>query len=145
MKYRIEMPAGKKLINVNDKELRKNYLLRNSLTASLRDTSEQIAREMKIPPQDKVRVRAFYYYPDNHVRDPGNYAPSVKAMIDGIRLAGVIPNDNDKYLTDDGILRGYPNVPGGQLVLVVTPYEESILTVIERLESWGIPYAVIQI
>jgi hypothetical protein len=142
MRYRIALPAGKKLVSAND---RLDWKLRASLVASIRDTAERVAREMRIPPLGRVRVRAFYYYPDNGKRDPGNLAPSVKAMVDGLVRSGAIPDDHDEFLTDDGIHRGYPDIPGGQMVLQVTPYEESSLTMAETLESLQLPYAVILI
>jgi len=112
-RYVIKLPPGMKLITSNS--LRDSRIIRD-----IRETSSRIAIELGIPRQHYVKVRGVYYYPDNKRHDPGNYSIAVKAMIDGGLVdTKIIPDDNDKYLTNEGIHRGYPNVAGGQLALVV--------------------------
>lgn len=126
MIYRIALPVGTPLVNVNDRKL--DPVEKAKRIANIRALAEEIARAQEIPAMERVRVQAIYYYPDNRNRDPGNMGLSVKPLIDGGLVdSGIIPNDNDTYLADDGISRiiddgidrGEPNVKGGRLVLKV--------------------------
>jgi hypothetical protein len=122
--YRIALPDSFPLLNAND---RLDHLERARMTIGIREASRRIATDMRIPSMARVHVRGIYHYPDNRRRDPGNLAPSMKPMIDGMVRAGIIPDDSDEYLTDHGIDRGYPNVPGGRLILEVVS-AEGVLT-----------------
>jgi hypothetical protein len=117
--YVIRLPWGMTLLTANGRE---NHLARSRITRDIRATAQLQARKLDIPRMDKVHVRGVYYYPDNRKRDPGNWHVSLKSMIDGALVdTGIIPDDDDSHLVDHGIIRGYPNVSGGQLVLEVTP------------------------
>jgi len=79
-----------------------------------------LAQQQKIPGASRVHARGIFHYHDNRRRDPGNWYPSLKAMIDGALVdSGIIPDDDDKHLIFDGIHRGYPNVRHGQLALEI--------------------------
>lgn len=115
----VKLPWGTPLVTSNSREDRitRSWIIKNIRMMSMRE-----ARRLDIPRMGKVHVRGVYYYPDNRRRDPGNWHPSVKAMIDGGLVdTGVIPDDSDEYLIDEGVIRGHPNIKGGQLVLDVTP------------------------
>jgi hypothetical protein len=115
--YSIRLPPGTKLLTSNQ---RYHWRTRAKVTKDIRVLSREIARREGIPALGKIRVRGIFYYHDNRRRDPGNWYPSLKAMIDGAAVdAGVIIDDDDKHLIFDGIHRGYPNVRHGQLVLEI--------------------------
>lgn len=117
--YLIKLPWGTPLLTANSRE---DHKTRSGITRNIRATAYRTARKLDIPKMNKVHVRGIYYYPDNRRRDPSNLAPSVKAMVDGALVdTGIIPDDDDAHLIDDGIIRGYPNIKGGQLILDVTP------------------------
>jgi hypothetical protein len=117
--YLIRLPWGTTLLTSNS---RADHTERSRITRDIRATAYREARKLDIPRMNKVHVRGIYHYPDNRRRDPGNWHLSVKAMVDGALVdTGIIPDDCDEYLIDDGIIRGYPNIKGGQLVLDVTP------------------------
>jgi hypothetical protein len=111
--YVIRLPWGMTLLTANGRE---NHLARSLITRDIRATAQLQARKLDIPRMDKVHVRGVYHYPDNRKRDPGNWHISLKAMIDG-----ALVDTGISHLVDHGIIRGYPNVSGGQLVLEVTP------------------------
>ena len=118
--YLIKLPWGTPLVTANS---RADHVTRTRITKNIRVTAQREARKLDMPRMDKVHVRGIYHYPDNRRRDPGNWHPSVKAMIDGALVdTGIIPDDDDDaHLIDEGIIRGYPNVKYGQLILDVTP------------------------
>jgi crossover junction endodeoxyribonuclease RusA len=117
VRYRIELPPGMRLVTANE---RGDLRARATLIRDIRVTAHLNAHQQEIPAMTKALVRGIFHYPDNRARDPANWSPSLKAMIDGGLVdTGIIPDDNDRHLIHWGYSRGRPDVPGGQLVLVV--------------------------
>ena len=56
-------------------------------------------------------------------RDAHNLAPSVKAALDGIVLAGVLPDDSDEWVRSLTIVPG-PDRPRDELELLLAPAQE---------------------
>ena len=46
----------------------------------------------------RARVEFEFTYPDRRRRDRSNLAPTVKALMDGMIDAGLLPDDADRYL-----------------------------------------------
>ena len=46
----------------------------------------------------RVRCIATVTFPDARVRDPGNWAPTFKPLIDGLVDRGVLPDDSWQYM-----------------------------------------------
>jgi crossover junction endodeoxyribonuclease RusA len=115
---RVELPAGLKLVTLNDRF--RVPLDRAFYLGMIRDEAYQAASRQAFTSFEVVRMRVIYHAPDNRRRDfvSGNLALSVKAAIDGIVKAGVIPDDNDAVIMECTTVRGQ-NVPGGQLVVQV--------------------------
>lgn len=119
------MWAPARWLNSNDRDKRRP----DKVIAAWRGTSSAIAQYAKIPQLQRARITAELRWPDNRRRDAANYMPSIKAAIDGIVLAGVLPDDSDKYLLSLTIQRG-PNcerrhVAAFQGALVLTIHEEA--------------------
>lgn len=78
----------------------------------VRDTAFTLARSARIPAQPRIRVRLDWEVVTNHVRDEDNLVPCMKALVDGIRTAGVIPDDHRRYcLRDMPEIRYQPRSP----------------------------------
>src|SRR5215469_15537810 len=90
--FRIELPAGIPLLNVND---RSHWSKRARITSDIRLTARNLASH--VPHLDKIKIRAVYYAPNNRRRDMSNLFLNIKAAVDGIVDAGVIKDDSDKY------------------------------------------------
>ena len=45
-----------------------------------------------------ARVEVEFAYPDRRRRDRSNLAPTVKALMDGLIDAGLLPDDADRFL-----------------------------------------------
>jgi crossover junction endodeoxyribonuclease RusA len=72
------------------------------------------------PALDRAHIVATLHFGDDRKRDVGNYAPTVKAVIDGLVDAGMIPDDNDDHLIGPDLRRGDAN---GQPRIVLTVTE----------------------
>jgi hypothetical protein len=52
----------------------------------------------KIQPVDKCELRFTFIFGDRKRRDPDNYAATVKMIIDGLVMAGILPDDNFNHV-----------------------------------------------
>lgn len=117
---RIALPAGIPLPNANRKI---HYMVEYRQKKAIKDYAWRIVRLSRFRPMLRADITAVIH-PDLRTRrfDPHNWAPSVKAAIDGAVLAGLLPDDSSKYLRAVSFVAGEP-VRGWQLELLVTPYE----------------------
>lgn len=65
---------------------------------NLRTTAMIRARAAGIGQSDKLRLVAWLRFPDARRRDPHNYMPTLKAMVDGFVDAGVLTDDDKHHL-----------------------------------------------
>jgi len=116
------MPPGLDLLNAND---RSHYRERSKKTERLRDGAFRAAGKKPVT-FGKVKVRCIFRAPDNRRRDTANLYPSFKAILDGLVDAGVIKDDNDKYVVSFELLRGenLPRVKNGQLIIEIIEVPE---------------------
>lgn len=115
--WTVEMPAGIQLLTLNQ---RLHWATRARITHDLRLAAFAMARNARIPTLEKARVTVEYQPPKvRRKRDAGNWAPSGKACIDGIRDAGVFADDDSEHLVSEEYWIGEP-YPRGRIVLHVT-------------------------
>lgn len=59
------------------------------------------AKAARIKPQSHITVR-LHYQPDRAIkrRDPANIWPTQKPLIDGLVDAGIVPDDNPEFVTE---------------------------------------------
>lgn len=67
-------------------------------TQGIRRTVATNARRMRIPAQQHIHVRIEVLPAVTRRRDADNTAPTVKAAVDGLRDAGVIPDDTTEHV-----------------------------------------------
>jgi hypothetical protein len=112
--YSIALPAGMKLLSLNGRE---HWASRHRRSQALKQAAWALAKQAKIPPLERVIVIAEHRPPDRRHRDADNIAISVKACLDGIVAAGVLPDDEcPRYVSKIVCTIGEP-YPKGMLVL----------------------------
>jgi len=87
-----------KLITANDKM---HWAVRAKLTKQLRQWAYLLGRESAGVARlglTHARVEMEFAYPDCRRRDRSNLAPTVKALMDGLIDAGLLPDDADRFL-----------------------------------------------
>ena len=67
-------------------------------TANVRHLAAMLSRARNLPQFEVVHVTAFVQYPTAGRADPGNSAPTVKAAIDGLVDACVVPDDDHAHV-----------------------------------------------
>lgn len=87
-----------KLLTANDKM---HWAARAKLTKQLRQWGYLLGREGEGVARlglTHARVEVEFAYPDRRRRDRHNLAPTVKAVMDGLIDAGLLPDDADQFL-----------------------------------------------
>lgn len=103
--YRIDIPPGTILLNLND-ERSMHRMKRYRIVEAIKEATGWQARAQRIPRLERVEVYGLLHVPDNRKRDPGNWAPTQKAAIDAIVRLDVLVDDDAEILVDLGIRRG---------------------------------------
>ena len=113
----LALPPKTKLINANQNI---HFRRKAELVKVIRNAAWTMARHSNIPALQRAHVY-FVIHPDDVAkrRDPGNWAPSAKAAVDGLVDAGVLPDDDSTRLLGPDPRIGHP-VKGSQLVLWIT-------------------------
>jgi crossover junction endodeoxyribonuclease RusA len=68
------------------------------MKAQWRGDFKLLALEAKIPPCQWIKVNVHQFCDSERMPDPGNIFPAIKAAIDGLVDARVIPKDTRKYV-----------------------------------------------
>ena len=92
--WTLELPPGTRLLSSNGSH--RHWAAKQADVNRLRDAFHWLAKAQRVPPLQWAHV-------EYHVRargrfDPANWMPTAKAGVDGIVRAGVLPDDNRKYL-----------------------------------------------
>lgn len=78
-----------------------HWAVRNRRVQEVKDAIGWRVREQKIPSQDHIMVRLLYQPQNRLRRDPSNLMPTQKAAVDGLVLAGVVPDDTPQFVTEE--------------------------------------------
>lgn len=89
--WRIDIPPGTDLLTANQ---RMHYMTRAVLVRDLRAVACWLARAQKIPRIERAHIFGEVLARDLRRRDPGNWAPTAKACVDGLVDAGVLADDD---------------------------------------------------
>ena len=114
--YTLALPPGLALLNLND---RGHWGARYRRSEALKKAAWALALSQKIPRLERVSVTVEYQPRDLRRRDGDNIAASAKALIDGIRAAGVLPEDDSRHVAEVTCRIG-TLYPKGRLVLTLT-------------------------
>lgn len=90
--------ARANLLTANDKH---HWARKAALTKQLRGWGYLLGREGQGVARlhlTRARVEFEFAYPDRRRRDRSNLAPTVKALMDGLIDAGLLPDDADRFL-----------------------------------------------
>ncbi|GHF33242.1 hypothetical protein GCM10010218_12920 [Streptomyces mashuensis] len=110
------MPYGE-LLTSNQ---RLHHMAEYRVRKRLRQEAALTARAHRLP---RLERAAVYYVlhprPIKRKRDPGNWAPTAKAYVDGLVDAGLVPDDNSDYLVGPYPEMGRPVTTGGARISLV--------------------------
>lgn len=109
----LALPPGLPLLNANQ---RLHWAVKNRRAQDLKRAAWAASKNGKVLSTDKASITVEYQPPDRRRRDADNLAPTGKACIDGLVLAGVIPDDDHTHVTSVSYTIG-PVCPRGRVIL----------------------------
>lgn len=96
-------------------------------TKAIRHLAATVTRAFQLQPMQTAHCVVQIRWPDRRRRDAHNLMPTIKACIDGIVDAGLLPDDSDKHLTGPD-LRPHPEphkTPDGDAVHLIFDFTET--------------------
>src|SRR6478735_3606153 len=94
--YYIDIPlAHRKWITENQ---RLHWASRWRQTRLWREAGQVGARNMRIPHLDRALIICEMNFAINRRRDPANWLPTAKAIVDGLVDAGILDDDDEKHV-----------------------------------------------
>lgn len=120
--WTVELPAGIPLLTANQ---RPHWRARARLTKTIREAAYWSAKASKVPSLVCAHITVDYRPVDRRRRDPGNWAPSAKAAVDGLVDAGILPDDDAHHLVGPDMRLG-DIAPKAQLILHIREIKNGI-------------------
>lgn len=120
------MPYAEKLLTSNG---RLHHMAAHRIRKQLRKDAAGVAMARRLPRLERAAV--FYVLhprPLNRKRDPGNWADTVKAYVDGLVTdGGLLPDDNHEFLMGPIPVMGEPVASGyARMTLVVVELSKPV-------------------
>ena len=90
-----------------------------------------MALAARCPSLERARLVAWVRFPDGRRRDLHNYMPTLKALVDGLVDAGLLPDDDVRHLQgpdmrlDPRHTNKRMGIPMCSIQFAVMPYEEN--------------------
>lgn len=91
------LPYATNPVPMNRNGSRKGWRAEAAKVAAVRDTATVLAQR-RIPAQARIRVRLDWEVTTRRTRDEDNLVKCMKHLVDGLRIAGVIPDDTRQYV-----------------------------------------------
>ncbi|MFE3577971.1 RusA family crossover junction endodeoxyribonuclease [Streptomyces vinaceus] len=110
-RFLVRLPPGLDLLNAND---RLHHHQRAQKTRALRQAARFASRGL--PKLDRVHVIGVFHPHDRRRRDPANWYPTFKALLDGLVDQGVIQDDDHTRLVGPDMRIGEV-IAGARIVL----------------------------
>lgn len=101
----VEVPAGEWLTSNG----RYHWASRARRTRKLRTRAALAARAARVPPMVRARITVYVHGRTRVRTDPANVYPAIKACVDGLVDAGVLPDDDDAHLDGPDMRLGAPD------------------------------------
>ena len=121
--WTVVFPPGMEILTGNN---RLHWSAKGRLVKALRDTAWAQAKRLKLPQIERADVTVEYRPPAHRgplssamIRDADNLAPTGKALVDGLTMARVFPQDTAKHVRRVSYEFG-PKSDHGQVLLHIT-------------------------
>lgn len=89
--FEFRLPRAQ-IISAND---RLHHMVRASRSSAIRQRGLIAGRNSNVKLSPPVTLHSHIGWPDKRRRDRSNMAPTIKAYLDGVVSAGVLPDDSD--------------------------------------------------
>lgn len=116
--WTVTIPAPAPWLNANQNHKRRP----DATIRAWREAGLVHAKRVKLPKLQQVHLLTTLRFPDRRRRDPHNYYPTLKALVDGLVDYGLVPDDSHQYLVGPDVRLGPVAAAGriGEVVVTVT-------------------------
>lgn len=115
--YVLTIPAPDAWMNAND---RHHWAKKAKLTRKWREAAAWAARRADLPRfENRVHVTVFIHKTHGRSYDASNWAPTGKAAVDGLRDAGVLIDDSNRYVIGPDMRAGARATEGAYMRLLI--------------------------
>lgn len=90
--WTLPLPWRRPPLNLNQRHA--HWAVENKLKQEIKTETAKVARALRVPTLQGVIAELVYYPGNNRVMDSDNIAPTMKAVLDGLRVAHVLPDDD---------------------------------------------------
>lgn len=105
--WQIELPFTA-MLSLNDRD---HHMVAYKKKKLWMDAALTLTQAAKVPPCRRIRVELHFTPAQERIRDTDNLVAMLKPIVDGIKRAGVVPDDDERY-----VQREWPKVhPKGPL------------------------------
>lgn len=122
--WTLTIPAPAPWLNANQRvDLRRQTPDRRAW----RDAAHTWAIHDRLPKLQHARIVATLHFRDGRRRDPHNFYPTIKAVVDGLVDYGLLPDDSHPHLIGPDLRMGdvVTNPVHGRLVLTILAPKET--------------------
>lgn len=117
MSHTLYIPAPDAWINQND---RTHRMAVARLTKAWRWAAHVAAKDARLPTfEQRVRITATIHKLHGRQYDAANWSPTAKAAVDGLRDAGVLLDDSNKYVVGPDMRAGERATGRAYLTLIL--------------------------
>lgn len=98
--WMLHLPWAKNPAPMNRSGARGGWRAAAAQSRTVRDVAFTLARA-HVPRQGRIRVRLDWHVTTRRIRDEDNLVRCMKHLVDGLRLAGVVDDDDRRYVLRD--------------------------------------------
>jgi len=113
MQLTLTIPQADEWLNSND---RRHHMARYRIGESWKIMAKVQAVKANLPRLQRAHITATVHRARANRSDALNFSPTIKPIIDGLIVYGLLPDDDDKHLTVD-VRGGAPGIPRVELVI----------------------------
>lgn len=122
MSHTLHIPAPDEWINAND---RMHHMVKARLTKAWRWAACVAAKDARLPTfEQRVRITAYVHKLHGRQYDATNWAPTAKAAVDGLRDAGALVDDSNKYVVGPDMRAGERATGRAYLTLTIEEIDD---------------------
>lgn len=115
---RIDLPFSRPPLSLND---RMHWATKARHTRAIRTATKVRALAVRCPQHERIAVTLHYRPRDNRPRDIDNLFATLKPCIDGLRDAGIVPEDDRSRVQPNVVIHDAIKGESGALWLEVEP------------------------
>lgn len=98
MSHVLELPWDRPLITANEARSKKHWRTQHGAKKDVHDAVMLLVKANRIPPVDRCEIELTWHRSTAHLADAGCLTWMMKAVVDGLVVAGVLAGDDARFV-----------------------------------------------